>query len=126
MADQRPRGVSVSGAALVLALGVVRHYAYKLGPPEIAARVWNITGAAVVLALLLWVVWRMRGRLLVLVALWWAAEELLVVGCNTLWLVKPWHIQQGQDVCYPLLDFDLGKIGVLFVALILWRWRRTL
>ena len=123
MADHRPHGNAVYGAALgLLALGVLRHYGYKPFPPAWQAWVWNMTGATAVLILMLLVAWRWRSKLAVLVAVWWAAEELFVIGCNGLWLYRPWVVRPGQDVCYPLLDFDLGKLGVLFVSLILLRW----
>ena len=83
-----------------------------------------MTGASVILALMLMVAWRWRSQLVVLVAVWWTAEELFVIGCNGWWLYKPWLVKKGQDVCYPLLDFDLGKLGVLFVTLLLLRWFR--
>ena len=126
--DSSIHGVAMNnnGAALALLfLGAVRQYAYKLAPPEIAARAWNITGACVVLALVLWLAWRMRSRIVLLVVAWWAAEESLTIGCNTLWLIAPWPVTQTQDICRGLLDFDLGKLGALMIAialaLIVWK-----
>ena len=111
-----------AGAALaLLLLGAVRQYAYKLAPPEIAARAWNITGACVVLALVLWIAWRLRSKLVLFVVAWWAAEESLTIGCNTLWLIAPWPVTQSQDICRGLLDFDLGKLGALMIAIALAR-----
>ncbi len=125
MADNRTHGVAVYGAALgLLALGVLRHYGYKPFPAAMQPWVWNMTGAAAVLVLMLLAAWRWRSQLAVLVAVWWAAEELFVIGCNGLWLWHPWAVKAGQDVCYPLLDFDIGKLGVLFVSLLLLRWFR--
>lgn len=109
---------------LLLALGALRHYGYKPFPPAWQAWVWNMTGAMAILALMLLAAWRFRSRLMVLVAVWWAAEELFVIGCNGLWLYKPWIVEKGQDVCYPLMQFDFGKVGVLFVSLLLLRWFR--
>ena len=117
------------GVALaLLTLGAIRQYGYKLADPALSARVWNVTGAAVVLALVLWIAWRKRSRLLLLVVSWWAAEEALTIGCNVAWMVAPWPLQAGQDVCRGLLDFDLGKIGALMIAVALARivWRRNL
>ena len=131
MADHRSHGDAIyhravtAGVALaLLAVGVVRHYGYKAFPPAWQAWVWNMTGAAVILCLMLMAAWRWRSQLVVLVAVWWTAEELFVIGCNGLWLYRPWIIKKGQDVCYPLLDFDIGKLGVLFVTLLLLRWFR--
>ena len=133
MAYHRKHDASIHGVAMkhkgaalaLLFLGAVRQYAYKLAPPEIAARAWNITGACVVLALVLWLAWRMRSRIVLLVVAWWAAEESLTIGCNTLWLIAPWPVTQTQDICRGLLDFDLGKLGALMIAialaLIVWK-----
>lgn len=117
-----------AAALALLTLGAVRQYGYKLADPELAARVWNVTGAAVVLALVLWLAWRLRSRLVLLVVAWWACEELLTIGCNTAWMIAPWPVQAGQDICRGLLDFDLGKLGALMIAVALARivWRRHL
>jgi len=103
-------------------------YGYKLASPELAARVWNITGAVVLLAMVLWVAWHWRSRLALFVVGWWAAEEILTIGCNTLWLLRPWPVAAGQDICRGLLEFDVGKLGALLIALALARivWRRNL
>lgn len=115
-------------ALALLTLGAIRQYGYKLAPPEMSARVWNVAGAVVMLALVLWVAWRFRSRLVLLVVAWWAAEEALTIGCNAAWMIAPWQVQAGQDICLGLLDFDLGKLGALMIAVALARivWKRSL
>jgi hypothetical protein len=119
----------VALALALLALGALRHYGYEAFPPAIAARVWNIHGALVMLALVVWSAYAaMRllpdrsawARLIGLIALWWVAEELLVIGCNTAWLIRPWPLVPGQSACYPLWHFDLGKLGAACMAFALW------
>ena len=117
-------------ALALLALGAVRHYGYEAFPAAIAARIWNIHGALVMLVLVVWGAYSALrlitdrpawGRIVGLIALWWVAEELLVIGCNVAWLVSPWPLAPGQSACYPLWHFDLGKLGALCAALALWR-----
>lgn len=102
----------------------LRHYGYKLVDAQ-SAWVWNITGACVMACLVIWVIWRLKSRLAAFVGLWWIAEEAMVAGCGALWILNPWPIRPGQDVCYPLLEFDLGKIGVLMLAILLFKLRRA-
>jgi hypothetical protein len=52
------------------------------------------------------------------VAGWWAVEELLVIGCNAAYIVKPWIVPAGQDMCSSLLGLDLGKVSAVALALL--------
>jgi hypothetical protein len=121
----RPGRTILQGALplTLLALFALRHYGYEAFPDAIAARMWNIHGALVMLALLAWVmsdVARLTNGALRQVALavaaWWAVEELMVVGCNTWWIVSPWLKPAGDSACYPILHFDIGKIGTLVAS----------
>jgi len=47
---------------------------------------------------------------------WWMAEEAMVIGCNAAFIVKPWTVPAGQDMCSSLLQFDLGRLGALVLA----------
>lgn len=125
--DPRPGRTAVHSAlpVILLALFALRHYGYEIFPAEIAARVWNIHGALVMLALLVWVclwslywtpAWGRRTALLIGIAAWWAVEEIMVVACNTWWILSPWAKPPGVSACYPLLHFDIGKIGAALAA----------
>lgn len=128
--DSRQDRTAVHGALplILLALFALRHYGYEVFPAAVAARVWNVHGALVMLALLAWVcVWMLYltptwGRWTAVffgVAAWWAAEEIMVVVCNVWWLLSPWLKPVGASACYPLLHFDTGKLGVLIAAVAL-------
>ena len=59
-----------------------------------------------------------RIGLALLAGAWWAAEELLVVGCNAAFLLKPWPVVAGQSACTGLLGMDLSPLGLLVAALL--------
>jgi hypothetical protein len=115
------RSAAVHRALGILALCTATHYGYLLADPGDGAQVWNIAGAVSRSALLLAVVWRWRGVEVVGAALWWFAEEAMVVVCSTAYIVKPWVVPPGQDQCSSLLHFDLGKLGAaVLVCVLLW------
>jgi hypothetical protein len=62
------------------------------------------------------VVWKLKNALAAFVAAWWVCEELMVAGCSVWFIVSPWEIEPGQAQCSALLQFDLGRIGVLAVC----------
>jgi hypothetical protein len=55
-----------------------------------------------------------------LVALWWVLEELMVAGCSLAFIASPWVVEAGQAQCSALLQFDLGRVGLLIAACLLW------
>jgi hypothetical protein len=123
-AHSRPGRTPVYGALPLTLLGLfaLRHYGYEAFPDVIGARVWNIHGAIVMLVLLAWVTlwmlylspaWGKWTVIFISIAAWWAVEELMVIGCNTWWILSPWLKPAGASACYPILHFDIGKIGAL-------------
>lgn len=124
VARHAPAGVALA----LLALFALRHYGYEAFPERMAARAWNVHGALVMLCLVGWgcvsAVTLLRGPWLTLalcIGAWWAAEEAMVIGCNVWWIMRPWGLLAGQSACYPLLQFDLGKVGAVVAAGALWR-----
>lgn len=103
----------------LMVIGVALHYGWPLVPVEHQAQAWNILGAAARLALLTVVVSRYRSWPMLLVGIWWAAEELLVIGCSAAYIVAPWDIPPGQAQCYAIFHYDLGKIGAMAITCLL-------
>ena len=101
---------------MLLGALALRHYFYGAFPHEYAALVWNITGAALFLALLVYVAFRVRRGWVLYPLAWWMAEEILVIGCNAAFIVSPWVVPAGQDMCSSLLQIDLGRLGALVLA----------
>lgn len=91
--------------------------------PEHAAFVWNISGSIARLVLLWSLIWG-RGRWFLAVGLWWTAEEAMLIGCNALYILNPWPVKKGEAICSALLQYDLGTIGLLVVALLAWQLAR--
>ena len=118
MADHRNRRHAVYCLALI-GLGVLVHYGWALAPVEHQAQVWNACGGLARLALVLALAWRVRSLAVLLVALWWACEELMVVGCSLAYIVSPWEVAPGAAQCSALLQFDLGRIGIFVVVCML-------
>ena len=94
-------------------------YGWATVPVEHQSQVWNISGALARFVLLGAVIWRVRSRFVLLVGAWWAAEELMVAGCSAWFMVRPWVIPPGDSQCAALLQFDIGKIGLLAIVLLL-------
>jgi hypothetical protein len=110
-----------SVAAVLLLVGAQREYAWPLFAPEIQGQVWNIGGAVAILALLLMLDrsgWPMMAWA---VAIWFAAEELLVVACSAAWIVSPWEVAAGEEQCTGRVGFKLGSIGIVILAWLAWK-----
>ena len=119
MADRSHDIATVYGTAVgLLALGAGLHYGWALVPVEHAAQVWNICGAVARAALLIAVVYRVMHPLVMTVAAWWLAEEMLVAGCSALYIARPWVVPPGQAQCSSLIGLDLGTLSAMAIMLI--------
>lgn len=121
MADSHHRGHAVYGLALI-ALGVLVHYGWAWFPPEHQAQAWNALGAFARLVGVTVAAWLIQSTVARLAAFWWACEELMVIGCSSLYIVSPWTVPEGQAQCSALLQFDLGRVGLALAVFVLWRY----
>jgi hypothetical protein len=106
-------------AALLLILVILRHYAWEFVPCQHQAQVWNICGAIIVLALLFGKggAWGASGTRK-FIAGWWLAEELLVIGCGSLYIYHPWHTAPCEAQCNAIFGyFDTSLIGTLLATI---------
>ena len=103
----------------LLLLGGLRHYGIYLVPLEHRAQAWNAAGALCIVALLLAAVWRVRSRLVQAIIAWWIAEEAMVAGCSMWFIYRPWVVSPSDDQCSALIDFDLGRIGLLAITILI-------
>lgn len=85
--------------ALLLLVGAQRHYAWPLAPEALQGQVWNLGGALTILFLIALSVRRDWSLLTCAIALWMAGEELLVAGCSAAWMVAPWEVAPGDELC---------------------------
>ena len=108
-------------AAALLLIGAQRHYAWALwDDSRWQSGVWNICAALAILSLLAMV--PKRGALAWAVAVWFAAEELLVVGCATAQLLNPLP-PDGTEQCTSHTGMKLGAFGLVVMAILAWRLR---
>jgi hypothetical protein len=101
---------------LLALLLMIRHYVWDKFPAELQGEAWKLTSALCILGLLA-LVWQAK---------WWpvfavfAFEELQVAICSAWFMAAPWHVPEGMAVCSARAGFDIGALGVMFVALVLW------
>jgi len=108
-------------AALALGLllvGLVHNNLHKFVPVEMKPWVWNITGALypVVLLVLIALIWNHWS--ITLVCLLLIGFSLQVAGCSALYMVAPWPIKEGDELCSARFHAPLGLIGVWLASLV--------
>lgn len=108
-------------AVAVLAAGLMRNYLWNLFPIEMMGAVSKALGAAAILFLLTALYVKAKPNWpLAIVCVLWAFEELQTLICSVSYAIEPWAVQPGQSICSARLDFDLGAIGILLAAGVLY------
>ena len=108
-------------ALAVLLIGASRFYAWELWPPELRGTASKMLGSMAALCLIGIVYSLKPSRLLAFVCAWYAFEELQTVICSVAYMVEPWTVPIGVSICSARIGFDLGAIGILAVAWLLFR-----
>lgn len=116
-----PKNRLDAAAVFILAVGVARHYGYTLAQPEDMGIVSKALGGAAMLAVVPFIWKAYPSRLMGLVLAWWTFEALQIVLCSTAYWIKPWEVQTGQSICSAAIGTDLGALGIMAAAVILWR-----
>ncbi len=104
----------------MLAVALLRHYGWEIAPPELRGLLSKALGAMAIMALV-WIIdglvrhWAVR-----MVALVWTWEQMQTVICSAWYAVEPWPVPVGQAMCSAKAGFDLGAVGVMFIAIALW------
>ncbi len=111
-----------STAVLLLAACGIRHYGWPRFPVEWQADVWNILGAAAIVAL----AWRVLKDHPGPAAAWCfaalAVHEGLVAGCSAAWLAwGPWEVPPGVSQCSAAVGFDVDKPAAVLLMMALVR-----
>ena len=107
-------------ALYLLAVGVVRHYGWFVFDPELRGSASKMLGGVCTLAVIPLLYRLAPSRPLLLVLAWWAFENLQIALCSGAYMVKPWTVEVGQSICSERLDFDMGALGIMLAALLLW------
>ena len=106
-------------AAALLGMLAMRHYGWSWFDPSIRGSVSKALGAAFALALMIAYYRAKPSRPLFYVILYGCFEELQTIICSVAYIHAPWTVPVWQSICSARLDFDLGAIGVMLLALTL-------
>jgi hypothetical protein len=112
---------SREAALLILALGVLRHYGWVPFDPELRGIASKALGGLALLGVVPFIYKAYPSRLMALVLAWWSFEALQIMLCSIAWAIAPWEVPTGQSICSVGIGLDLGAIGVMMVAILLWR-----
>lgn len=106
----------------LLAVGMVREYGYLLAEASKMGIVSKGLGAFAILALLP-LAHRLapNSRMAFLVLAWWGFHALQTMICSAAYYIEPWPVESGQSICSSRLGFDLGALGIMFAALLLYK-----
>ena len=104
-------------AMALLAAGVVHNTAHRYAPEDMRGFVFNITGALFLAGLLITVAVLARHWAVWLVAALLVGHAVQVAGCSAFYMLEPWPIAPGDDLCSDSLGLPLGVLGVVGVAL---------
>lgn len=105
----------IACALLLVWFGV--HYGYSWVPVEHQATAFNIARSVGSLVLLGLVVLYFPSWPVLVVSAGLAGEEIQVVGCGLWWLISPWQIKPGDELCSSGLGIPLGSIGLILLAM---------
>jgi hypothetical protein len=105
----------------LLLAGGVRFYGYGFFEPEARGSASKALGGLFILAVLPLLYYVAPTIPTLLVLYWLAFESLQVFLCSAWYMVEPWEVPVGQSICSAKLGFDMGAVGILIVAMLLWR-----
>lgn len=109
---------AVATPALLLLAGVVHNNAHKWVPAALSGRVYLITGAALIVLLLLTVGLLARQPLLWPVIALLAGYALQAIGCNVWYVLAPWPVQPGGELCSDRMQVPIGTLGLWAAAML--------
>lgn len=112
--------MSTLAALALLLLGLAWNNAWKWAPVEMQGNVYTAGTGGFVALLLACIAWRSSLPVRAVCVLL-AGFALQVFGCNVAFLVAPWPVQPGDELCSSRLHFPLGLTG-LWLASLLAQW----
>ena len=111
---------SINLALGLLLLGTARNYAWLAFPDDLRGMASKGLGSIATLMLLGIVLHAKPSKAVFYVVSWYAFMELQTVICSVWYLFEPWVVPVGQPICSAKVGFDLGAIGILVVACLLY------
>jgi hypothetical protein len=106
-------------AAIALAIVAAVNYGWGLFAPETRGIASKALDAAAILCLLCWVYSLKPSRSLGVVLLYGAYEQLQTVLCSVAYAFESWEVPEGESICSARVDFDIGAISVILLAVVL-------
>jgi len=104
--------------ASIFFLGLFRTFFYEFVPGDIQAYVWNISGAAVIIALLVMLFWRNKSYFYLPIVGWWIYEELLVIACSIGRIFFKWPNTIGMDQLSEKFNLPCSFISASMIAVL--------
>lgn len=112
---------SRDAALFILALGVLRHYGWVPFDPELRGIASKALGGLALLGVVPFIWKAYPSSLMACVLAWWSFEALQVLLCSIAWGISPWPVPVGQSICSVGIGLNLGAIGIMIAAILLWR-----
>lgn len=107
-------------ALVLLVIGCAAAYGWQMVPEQHLGAAWYISQSLWQVMLLALLACVYRSRAVVLVCALLACFSLMVVGCEAAYLVKPWPMNPGDELCSARLNYPLGLLGaVIALGLVL-------
>lgn len=108
------------GALLLLLAGLAWNNAWKWFPPDLQGWAYNASTGAFVTILLL-IVFLFTSTVVRVVCVLLIGFSVQVAVCNGLYVIDPWPLVEGGEMCSTRLAFPLGLAG-LWVASLVAHW----
>lgn len=105
-------------AMLLLLAGLLWNNAWKWFPAQHGGRVFLAGGGLFIAVLLAWVFVSSRSHPMRVVCVLLAGFALQVFGCNAWFIVEPWEVRPGDELCSSRLGFPLGLVGLWVTILV--------
>jgi hypothetical protein len=111
-------------ALLLVLIGVGKNNAWKLAPPAMQGYAWSISESSLIAALLVLIALRRRSWSIWLAVALLAGFELQVLACSIAFLISPWSVIPGDELCSSGLHFPVGSLGLWAALFVAWRLHR--
>lgn len=116
-----------SVAVLLFYAGAVHGIAWRHASDAMRPYVWNTTGAILIVVLALLVLNAYRSLWVAMTCIMIATYSTRVAWCSISWMLSPWPIVPGEELCSDRLGAfmtTLGALALLAVGLLMLDRRR--
>ena len=100
-------------ALALLLIGCAAAYGWQFVPAQYVSAAWYISQSLWQVVLLALVASLYRSRAVVLVCALLAVFSLMVAGCEAAFVIEPWPMNPGDELCSARLNYPLGLLGAV-------------